>query len=187
MENDIRSLRDKGAIWTSDVDFWIDRMNAFQKVLDRIFREDLTTEELKQVDHFQDIILYYSKELLLSLKSRVFHHSNDLLQIEKEQGEIDTTVHEVHRALQEEMTAMEKTIKNYAEEFEQLQLQVRSASKSFDGLEIKRLLIPTDFSSNAKRATDYALSILGSGAKEIVLLHVFHSPFKSNGEQSVID
>lgn len=39
-----------------------------------------------------------------------------------------------------------------------------------------KILIPTDFSSNADNAIDYALHIAEKQPSEIFLLHVFHAP-----------
>lgn len=42
---------------------------------------------------------------------------------------------------------------------------------------MKKILIPTDFSQNAKNATDYALSLFNEKNTEITLLNVFYIPY----------
>lgn len=44
---------------------------------------------------------------------------------------------------------------------------------------MKKLLIPTDFSQNAKKATDYALSLFDQTELTVTLLNVFYIPYAS--------
>ena len=42
---------------------------------------------------------------------------------------------------------------------------------------MKKILVPTDFSQNAKKATDYALTLFDSKDAEFTLLNTFYIPY----------
>jgi nucleotide-binding universal stress UspA family protein len=44
---------------------------------------------------------------------------------------------------------------------------------------MKKILLPTDFSKNAKNATDYALALFGNREISLTLLNVFQIPYAS--------
>ncbi|NNC82868.1 MAG: universal stress protein [Flavobacteriales bacterium] len=160
------------SIWTSDVDFWIDEMNAYQRILDRIVPRLQRPEKLKSLDHLQNIVLYYKNEILLDLKSKLFHHHGDLKGTYN--GDIAshfTQINEMHVQLSEQMVDIEKRLRSYKQEFLDLQSLVKDL-ESTAIQHIDHIILPTDFSPNAERAVDYALSILGNAVDRITLFYV---------------
>lgn len=179
-------LRQESAMWTSDVDFWLDQMSAYQGILDDSIQAAQSEEAKKRIAHLQNMVTYYSKELLIDLKSDIFHHRENLLKAE-ELGELpSSSTLKAQGELRDSAVAIERALKEYNIEFKELKESLRKEErKRLKG--IKTILIPTDFSSNAQRAADYALTVLGPGVEKIILFTVFFNPFKSSGEPSIID
>ncbi|NND94182.1 MAG: universal stress protein [Flavobacteriales bacterium] len=174
-KNDLDNWIHESSIWTSDVDFWLDEVRSFQKVLDKAVNLINDKTRLKSLDHLQNIVHYYGKKILIDLKSKIFHHresmSSDL------NGTIDATYKTAsaeHQNIHTEVLDIEKRMREYKKEFRELKETIDLKEKNLKA-PFKQVLIPTDFSLNASRAVDYALSILGSGTKTIKLIHVFDS------------
>ena len=49
-------------------------------------------------------------------------------------------------------------------------------SKSIPSLQLKKLLVPTDFSANSKKALVYAVRLAQRNDSSVILFHVFESP-----------
>jgi nucleotide-binding universal stress UspA family protein len=179
-------LREESAMWTSDVDFWMDQMTAYQGILDESIKLAESKDDKKRIDHLQNIVTYYSKEVLIDLKSKIYHHRQKLKETKVDKGSPSHALFEVQAELRNATNAIEKALKDYAIEFRALKESLKEANQN-KLRKLKTILIPTDFSENAQHASDYALTVLGPGVEKIILFTVFHNPFKSGAEPSIID
>lgn len=162
----------ESTLWRSDVAFWLDETESFQSVLTNAVKSVYEPSFLKQMDHLQNIVTYYGSEVLVGVKSKVFHHREELLRL-KESGieEGSDLVAKNHEKLGKELEGIEKLMREYKEEFSILKQRMDEQSR-IAAERIGHILVPTDFSDNANKALDYALSIFGKGAKKLSLLHV---------------
>ncbi|MFT7611257.1 MAG: nucleotide-binding universal stress UspA family protein [Parvicellaceae bacterium] len=170
-------LKEESAVWISDVNFWSERMDAYQIILDDGVKSNPNKDKLKTIGHLQNIVTYYSHEFLLDLKSRIFHHQEATISMENKSKDITTPFIEQHDELKKQMDLTENTLRTYANEFREFEQNITPKIKSPNP--IKKILIPTDFSLNANRAVDYALNLLGHLTEEIIILNVLASPYKA--------
>ncbi len=162
----------ESAVWTSDVDFWLDETQSFQSVLVEALKTVYEPSFLKQLNHLQNIVTYYGSEVLIELKSKIFHHMERLRTLKNEELHNEKSLlGKEHTQLGKEIEGIEKLMREYKDEFsilkQQIAVQSRVASEK-----ISHILVPSDFSENANRAIDYALSIFGKGVTNITLLHI---------------
>lgn len=100
-------------------DLWRDEISFFQKLLDRYSTFFTSTEDKKRIDHFQNLILYYGSELILSLQKKLRHHESDLATMLKELNESDTTYFKEHEALMKEVESFSRSMDSFKREFYQ--------------------------------------------------------------------
>jgi len=163
---EMEAWRKETAIWTSDVDFWLDETEFFQSALLDVEADALDGTEEREIHHLRNLAKYFNDEVLLELKGKVYEHRQKLMLNGSHNRD---ALEKSHTSLDRTMNATESRMRDYKEKYFNLKKRFSSDNRA---VEVKSILIPTDFSENAAKAVDYALSILGKGAERVILFHV---------------
>ena len=71
LEIGIEELHKDSKVWQSRIELWKRELQFFQKLLDSYSTKFSSPEDKKTEDHFQNLIIYYSGELLDEYKQSV--------------------------------------------------------------------------------------------------------------------
>ena len=91
---------------------WKRELRFFQKLLDQYAPKFSTVDDKKRVDHFQNLLTYYSGELVDELNRKIRQHENNLSRLLQEKNESDTQYFHEHKGL---MAQAESFSKSYDE------------------------------------------------------------------------
>lgn len=103
--------------WLSTTLFWKRELAFFQKLLDQYASFFTSTDDKKKIDHFQNLIMYYSAELIDSLRDRLHEHENRLAESLKKLNEADTEYYTQHQSLMEELTGFDEHFIKFKNDF----------------------------------------------------------------------
>jgi hypothetical protein len=96
--------------WLSAAVLWKIELAFFQKLLDQYALELPALEDKKQLDHFQNIIIYYKGELIDSLTGRLRLHEKKLADMLATSDESKTEYFKEHDGLMSELEALNNQI-----------------------------------------------------------------------------
>jgi hypothetical protein len=102
----------KTLYWLSSVTLWKSELNFFQKALEEAAPLFNKVADKKKIDHFQNLFIYYSGEVIDTLRSKLRQHENRIASILKSKDEVHTQYFLEHDALMDELGAFAK---NYRE------------------------------------------------------------------------
>ena len=94
--------------WLSQTILWKTQLNVFQKLLDALSTTEL--EEKKELDHFQNLVTYYSGEVVDEIRKKLRSHENRLAEMLKTNAEWEVGYFREHDALMEEAEAIKKRL-----------------------------------------------------------------------------
>ena len=103
--------------WLSSTILWEREMNFFQKLLDKNAAKFVDVEDKKKIDHFQNLIIYYNNELILSLRKKLRDHENRLADMLKTKNELQTGYFKEHDAIMHELESFNISFTEYKGEF----------------------------------------------------------------------
>jgi hypothetical protein len=98
--------------WLSAAVLWKIELSFFQKILDQSAPKLSTADEKQQIDHFQNIIIYYKGELIDSLTARLRSHEKKLADMLQSKDETKVGYFKEHDEL---MNALESLSDQFAE------------------------------------------------------------------------
>jgi hypothetical protein len=88
---------------------WKRELRFFQTLLEKYAPKFTATEDKKRVDHFQNLITYYSNELVDQFSKKLRDHENDLARMLQKKNESDTQYFSEHKNLMEQVEAFSKS------------------------------------------------------------------------------
>jgi hypothetical protein len=92
---------------------WKRELRFFQKLLDKYAPKFSSVEDKKKIDHFQNLIIYYSGELIDEINKKLRHHEANLGQMLQEKNQADTTYVAEHQDLLEQVESFAKNFDEY--------------------------------------------------------------------------
>lgn len=107
----------KTLYWLSSVTLWKSELNFFQKALEEKAPLFTKLSEKKKIDHFQNLLIYYSGEVIDSLRSKLRNHESRIASILKSKDEVHTQYFSEHDALMDELETFAKTYRELKESF----------------------------------------------------------------------
>ncbi len=157
--------------WLDEVDRSVEECAALEEMLQQLAQLKKEAHEVRSIRGLEKQLSLYRSERLIGLRNLLSQHVERLrkgtLESAAPPAELDTE----HLMLSRAVEDMGPSIAAFKERF----LDLRGTLSSRADLQrepFRRLLIPTDLSDNARRATDYAITLFGKGAHRITLLHV---------------
>lgn len=103
--------------WLSAIALWKREISFFQKVLDQNAGNSDTVEFKKDVDHFQNLIIYYDGELIDLLRKKLREHEHKLAQILQSEKESDTEYYEEHKGIMDELDSFQTAFHTFKHGF----------------------------------------------------------------------
>jgi hypothetical protein len=118
LQSSLEDLHQVSKYWLDEIEFWKTELVFFQDLLDKFCPNIHTSEDKKQLDHFQNLIIYYNGELLDEYNRKIRKHTKMLARLmAEEQAKIeDMSFREQHRVYGEEVSAMGKRLQEYKTE-----------------------------------------------------------------------
>ena len=105
--------------WLSATVLWQREMNFFQKLLDENASKVTGVDDKKKIDHFQNLIIYYNGDLILTLRKKLRGHECNLADMLKEKNELKTEYFKEHDVIMQELESFSNSFAEYkAELFE---------------------------------------------------------------------
>ncbi|MDN5201795.1 hypothetical protein QQ008_10490 [Fulvivirgaceae bacterium BMA10] len=127
-ERNLEDLHYSSKQWLFNIDFWRQELNFFQNLLDTQAKHVTTVDQKKQIDHFQNLIIYYQGELLDEFHQKVRRHEKRLknLLINNE-SPTDLSYRENHNLLFDQIISFDNQFKKYKLELYSFMSQVISS------------------------------------------------------------
>ena len=92
--------------WLSAAMLWKQELGFFQKLIDEYAPKYSGPDELKQVDHFKNLINYYNRDLIDSIMQRLRSHENKLAEMLRLRDETKTEYFAEHDDLMSELESL---------------------------------------------------------------------------------
>lgn len=103
--------------WLSATELWKRELSFFQKLLDQHAPKMNHVEFKKQVDHYQNLITYYSGELVDQLRKNLRDHEHRLATMLKELNEADVEYIKEHQAVIDKLSSFQKAFTEFKQSF----------------------------------------------------------------------
>lgn len=103
--------------WLSAIELWKRELVFYQKLLDRHNSTGSSEDFKKQVDHFQNLILYYRGELIDELRKKLREHESKLAHMLQRQNESDTEYYKEHNGIMEELESFQRVYLEFKHSF----------------------------------------------------------------------
>ena len=103
--------------WLSATALWKRELSFFQKLLDKHAPSISAVEFKKQVDHFQNLIIYYKGELIDLLRKKLREHESKLARMLQQENESDTEYYKEHNGLMEELNSFQRVYLEFKHTF----------------------------------------------------------------------
>jgi len=117
LEKSLRDFHKEATRWLSEVELWKIELNLFQKLLDKHAPDLCTTQQRMEIDHFQNLIVYYNGELLDEFRHEMRLHEKNLASAVKEEDDVsDVTLRDEHASIHQRLDAFDTEFKNYKKE-----------------------------------------------------------------------
>ncbi|MEO9966652.1 MAG: hypothetical protein ABJF11_12720 [Reichenbachiella sp.] len=78
LEESLEALHRESQIWSSELKLWEIELAFFQKLLDRNSQNFTSNEEKKKMGHFQNLVSYYTGEVLDRFDQKIKQHEKYL-------------------------------------------------------------------------------------------------------------
>jgi hypothetical protein len=88
--------------WLSATALWKSELTFFQKQLEAQGALHLTNEDRREVDHFQNVVLFYNVELIEDIRKKLRNHESKLARMLETKSEWETQYYTEHNALMDE-------------------------------------------------------------------------------------
>jgi hypothetical protein len=103
--------------WLSATALWKRELSFFQKLLDQHTPKSAAVEFKKQVDHFQNLILYYNGELVDELRKKLRDHESRLAHMLQELKESDTEYFNEHKSIMDALDSFQTAFHTFKHSF----------------------------------------------------------------------
>ncbi len=118
LEIGIEELHKESNVWISRIELWKRELNFFQKLLDAYSMKFSDMEDKKEVDHFQNLIIYYNGELLDEYKQSTRRHEKHLANMFSTGDTLNEIIYRnSHRELKEKVDSFDETFRKYKQDF----------------------------------------------------------------------
>jgi hypothetical protein len=111
------SMHQQSLEWLSASALWKRELSFFQKLLDQYSANARSTDQKKEIDHFQHIVTYYGGEVVDSLRKKIREHESDLANMLQSMNESDTQYFKDHERVISEIATFSKTYDQFRHEF----------------------------------------------------------------------
>jgi len=114
LQSSLEDLHQVSKYWFSEIEFFKTELNFFQDLLDKHCPNINSDEDKKQLDHFQNLIIYYNGELLDEYNRKVRKHTKRLARLLDEGSTLeDFSYREDHKLLGNDMSSLGKRLQEY--------------------------------------------------------------------------
>ena len=118
LQDSIERFHQENREWLSEIDLWKVELNFFQKLLDISAPKLRNEDERKQTDHFQNLIIYYTGELLDEFAQKVKRHEKYLATSLKQDAKVDdSTFRHKHGELSSHLNSFLSEFRMFKREF----------------------------------------------------------------------
>jgi hypothetical protein len=102
--------------WLSASALWKRELAFFQKLLDTHAPRFTSEDDKKKIDHFQNLIIYYSGEVVDVIRRKIRDHESQLANTLQKENESDTRYYNDHKSLMDEAATFEKSFNDLKHE-----------------------------------------------------------------------
>ena len=114
LQSSLEDLHQVSSYWLDEIEFWKTELIFFQDLLDKFCPKITTSEDKKQLDHFQNLIIYYNGELLDEYNRKIRKHTKHLARtMEAGPSFDDYSYREQHKQYGDQMSAIGKRLQEY--------------------------------------------------------------------------
>jgi hypothetical protein len=106
----------KTLTWLSATLLWQREFNFFQKLLDQYAPKFSAVEDKKKIDHFQNLIIYYTNEVVLGLQKKLRDHEIRLADMLQTKDELKIEYFKEHDGIMQELDAFNTSFVEFKEE-----------------------------------------------------------------------
>lgn len=110
------SMHHQSLEWLSASALWKRELSFFQKLLDQNSSRATSLDLKKEMDHFQNIIIYYGGEVVDALRKKIRDHEKDLADMLQSLNESDTKYFKEHEQVMSDLTTFSKTYDQFRHE-----------------------------------------------------------------------
>ena len=111
LQSSLEDLHQVSKYWLDEIEFWKTELVFFQDLLDKFCPNIHTTEDKKQLDHFQNLIIYYNGEVLDEYNRKIRKHTKMLARLMDEPLSFeDLSYRDQHKTYGDEMSSMGKRL-----------------------------------------------------------------------------
>lgn len=106
----------KSLEYLSATALWKRELTFFQRLLDTYAPKFSALEDKKQIDHFQNLLIYYSGELVDELNKKIRQHEGHLARLLQKKDESDTQYFNEHKDIMSQAESFSKTFDGFRHE-----------------------------------------------------------------------
>jgi DNA repair exonuclease SbcCD ATPase subunit len=110
----------KTLAWLSATALWKSELTFFQRQLDGLSALSLVREDRSEVTHFQNLVLFYTVEVIEDMRKKLRNHESRLARMLETKSEWETQYYKEHGELMDEADAL-------SDRFEKLKTDLRTA------------------------------------------------------------
>lgn len=116
LERSIDDLCHTSKEWLAEINFWKTELAFFQKILEVSAPKLKNSEEKMELDHLQNLILFYNGELLDKYRQDVKRHVKYLAELQNKPDHDDETFREAHLKYHDQVTSFARRFKEFKTE-----------------------------------------------------------------------
>ena len=114
LQSSLEDLHQVSQYWLSEIEFWKTELNFFQEMLDKHCPQIKTPEQKKELDHFQNLIIYYNGELLDEYNRKIRKHTKYLARLIGSGPSFDDfSYREKNKTYSEQIGSIRKRLQEY--------------------------------------------------------------------------
>jgi hypothetical protein len=103
--------------WLSSSILWKSELAFFQKTLDERASSFTAVADKKQIDHFQNLIIYYNGELIDEFRKTLREHESHLADMLAHKDEANTVYFKEHDTIMDQLESFSKVFTEFRTEF----------------------------------------------------------------------
>lgn len=114
--------------WLSASMLWKAELVTFQKILDQRAHLLTTTDDKKKISHFQNLITYYTGEVVDDLRKKLRDHEHKLAHMLEFKKESETQYFKEHDLIMDQASTFSNLFKQFRGEFLELAEKVKTVN-----------------------------------------------------------
>lgn len=103
--------------WLSASVLWKSELVTFQKILDDRAPRFTSVQDKKNIDHFQNLIIYYNGEVVDELRKKLRDHETHLAKMLELRDETNLQYYKEHKTVLDAASTFSESFKSFREEF----------------------------------------------------------------------